>query len=230
MLLAVVIFSLFVCLNIKLVNGHASFAGLTFELPDNENFCFQEDFEGSQVYRFEFRVIEGGNYDVDVSLESPGGKYVYKETKKESDSITFETSWGTYKLCFSNEFSTITHKKIYFIMRPEEHELLAAEGGRIAPGANTLIETAMEKIHSMCTSVMHTQTQYRLNESKGRHAADRLSTHVQWWSVSQAVVVMLTGFGQVFILRRFFTDKRTIMSNPYLNMRNVNIPPPSTQL
>ena len=55
------------------VLGHASSAGLTFELPDNEKMCFQEDFEGSRPYLLEFRVIEGGNYDVDVSLESAGG-------------------------------------------------------------------------------------------------------------------------------------------------------------
>jgi len=189
-------------------HGSASSAGLTFELPDNEAFCFQEDFEGSHQYILEYRVIAGGNYDVDVTLESPSGKFLYKETRKEHDSFKFETSWGAYKLCFSNEFSTVTHKKVYFSLRPEQHDLLAAEGGKNVPSVNTFIESSMEKIHSSCTVVVHMQTQYRLNEAKGRNAADTLNLHVQWWSLSQAVVILLTGLGQVFSLRRFFTDKR----------------------
>ena len=34
--------------------------------------------------------------------------------------MRFDSEEGTYKLCFSNEFSTITHKTIYFNIRPAE--------------------------------------------------------------------------------------------------------------
>jgi len=54
--------------------GLATYSGLTFELPDNEKMCFQEDFEGSQAFIMEYRVISGGNYDVDVSFETPTGR------------------------------------------------------------------------------------------------------------------------------------------------------------
>lgn len=61
------------------------------------------------------QVIAGGNYDVDMELLSPSGSVLYKETKQQYDSYTWTTDTrGEYKFCFSNEFSTFTHKQVYF--------------------------------------------------------------------------------------------------------------------
>ena len=61
------------------------------------------------------QVVTGGHYDVDCRLEDPEGNTLYKEMKKQYDSFTFTASKnGTYKFCFSNEFSTFTHKTVYF--------------------------------------------------------------------------------------------------------------------
>lgn len=60
-------------------------------------------------------MITGGHYDVDCRLEDPDGNVLYKEMKKQYDSFTFTAlKNGTYKFCFSNEFSTFTHKTVYF--------------------------------------------------------------------------------------------------------------------
>ncbi len=60
------------------------------------------------------QVVTGGNYDVDLELKSPSGKFLYKETKKQYDQIEQTAAEdGVYEFCFSNEFSTITHKVIY---------------------------------------------------------------------------------------------------------------------
>lgn len=59
--------------------------------------------------------MTGGHYDVDCRLEDPEGTTLYKEMKKQYDSFTFTAAKnGTYKFCFSNEFSTFTHKTVYF--------------------------------------------------------------------------------------------------------------------
>ena len=61
------------------------------------------------------QVISGGQYDVDVVLTSPKGKSLYDERKKQYDSHSFTTEEeGEHMFCFSNEFSTFTHKVIYF--------------------------------------------------------------------------------------------------------------------
>lgn len=68
-------------------------------------------------------MVTGGNYDVDLELKSPSGKYLYKETKKQYDQIekTAEEN-GVYEFCFSNEFSTITHKVIYIGPKEETRD------------------------------------------------------------------------------------------------------------
>lgn len=59
--------------------------------------------------------MTGGHYDVDCRIEDPDGSTLYKEMKKQYDSFTFAAAKnGTYKFCFSNEFSTFTHKTVYF--------------------------------------------------------------------------------------------------------------------
>ena len=61
------------------------------------------------------QVVAGGNYDVDMELLAPSGRIIYKDSKKQYDSHTWTTDMkGEYKFCFSNEFSTFTHKIVYF--------------------------------------------------------------------------------------------------------------------
>jgi len=61
------------------------------------------------------QVITGGNYDVDLEIMSPGKRVLYKDMKKQYDSFTWTTDVeGEFQFCFSNEFSTFTHKLVYF--------------------------------------------------------------------------------------------------------------------
>jgi len=60
------------------------------------------------------QVIEGGNYDVDVTISSKHDT-LYKEQKKQYDQHTWTAQEDMeYRFCFSNEFSTVTHKIVYF--------------------------------------------------------------------------------------------------------------------
>lgn len=61
------------------------------------------------------QVITGGHYDVDCYVEDPNGRTIYRETKKQYDSFPHHTEVkGIYTFCFSNEFSTFSHKTVYF--------------------------------------------------------------------------------------------------------------------
>lgn len=199
----------------RLSVGHES-SGLTFELPDNEKMCFHQDFEGSKKYIFEFKVLRGGNNDVDVRVQSPNGILLYEAIKRNTGVHSFDISWGTYTFCFSNEFSSYTHKIVYFEIRPEEHKQLAVEGGKKAPSANTQLEESMETVHSHTTRVMMYQKLYRLNEANGRYRAEELNQRVQWWSLAQSVIILFTGLGEIFILKRFFMDRPQPVISPLL--------------
>lgn len=71
--------------------------------------------EAAYILLAQLQVIEGGNFDCDVEVKDPQGKSLYKDVKKSYDTYSWKTQTkGAYELCFSNEFSTITHKLIYF--------------------------------------------------------------------------------------------------------------------
>ncbi len=182
---------------------------LTFELPDNDKMCFYEVYKGYKRYIFEYEVIKGGEFDIDVSVTAPNGKILYKETKKMEGEFEFESSVGEFSFCFSNEFSTISHKTISFGLEPVEEKSLADDAGDDKPTAHTQMEASLENIHSSGTKVVAYQRDYRLRESRGRYIAETLSKRVTIWATIEAVIILLSGLGQVVILRTFFTEKRS---------------------
>jgi len=195
------------------VSGH-QLSGFTVEIPDKDRFCFNEEFEGTTKCILEYKVIKGGNLDVDVTIESPNGKKLYAVKRKRGDRVVFEASRGAYTFCISNEFSTITHKLVYVDLRPADSSgsMLAheVEGGNAAPKVNTRAEESVETVHKHGTKVMQYQVQYRQNEARGRHAADTLNRHVFWWPLAQSIAILVTGLGQLFVLKWFFTEKRNM--------------------
>ena len=72
------------------------------------------------------QVIAGGNYDVDCFVTDPLHNVLYHERKKQYDSFSHTTAMGgAYQVCFSNEFSTFSHKIVYLDIRTgDERPLL----------------------------------------------------------------------------------------------------------
>lgn len=61
-----------------------------------------------------FQVVTGGHYDIDFELTAPNKEVLYREVKKQYDSFSKKADMsGVYTACFSNEFSTFSHKLIY---------------------------------------------------------------------------------------------------------------------
>jgi protein ERP2 len=83
-------------------------------------------------------VVTGGHYDVDMTLQGPRGEVLYQGIKKQFDTFTWTPSTtGTFTVCFSNEFSTFSHKLVYFDFQVGEEPAL--------PGTQEHL-TAMTKV------------------------------------------------------------------------------------
>jgi len=84
---------------------------------------------------------------VDVILYDESGKTLYTVQKKQYDSYSFTAqSEGVYKFCFSNEFSTFSHKVVYFDFQAGDETPLTKEMGAHHT-ALTQMETACVTIH-----------------------------------------------------------------------------------
>ncbi|XP_023153366.1 transmembrane emp24 domain-containing protein 3 [Amphiprion ocellaris] len=180
---------------------------LSFELPDNDKQCFYEELEKDVKFDIDFQVIAGGNYDVDCFVTDPQNNVLYNEKKKQYDSFSHTTTMkGEYKVCFSNEFSTFTHKVVYLDFRHGDEEPLLQSMTRST--ALTQLESSCVAIHEILKVVADSQTWYRLREAHDRTKAEHLLERVTYWSIGETVLLFVIGIGQVMMLRSFFADKK----------------------
>lgn len=185
---------------------------LTFELYDNAKDCFYEVIERNVSTTLEYQVVSGGQYDVDVAIEGPSGEILYDKPKSQFDSHTFVPQVsGVYAFCFSNEFSTFSHKVIFMDLAVGEEKQLPIIDEHIT--VMTQMEASSHEIHRKMNQIIDFQTHHRLREATGRKRAEDLNQTVFWWCFSETCVILITMFGQVLIVRNFFSD------NQYKRMR-----------
>lgn len=181
---------------------------LTFELPDNAKQCFHEDITAGTKATIEYQVVTGGYYDVDMKLFDPRQVVLYQGVKKQFDTHQWTASMtGSYSFCFSNEFSTFSHKLIYFEFIAGDEDPLPNTDHQAAT-AMTKFEAAAENIHENLNTIFDAQTHYRLAEAKGRKRAEDLNSRVFWWSCFETVIVIVISAGQVYTLKSFFSGHR----------------------
>ena len=146
---------------------------------------------------------------MDVHVTGPGEKELYKALKTKYDTVELKTQEkGEYSFCFDNEFSSLSHKKVYFEFWVGDEPPLTEDIGAHHT-ALTQLETSTEKIHEALRVVHDYQTHHRLRETVGRNTAENLNHRVQYWSLGETVLFVVVAITQVLILRRFFTEKRT---------------------
>lgn len=80
---------------------------------------------------------------------------LYQVVKKQSDSYSFVASeTGPYRLCFSNEFSSISHKLVYMDFMVGEEKPLPGIGEHF---------TAMTKVSLSVSVLKRTKNVYNMN-------------------------------------------------------------------
>lgn len=180
---------------------------LTFELPESAKECFYQEIDKNVSSTLEFQVVTGGQYDVDVVLEAPNKEIIYKQQKTQFDSYPFVAAMsGVYKVCFSNEFSTFSHKLVYMDFQVGNESPLPGLGEHVT--VMTQMESSAEEVHKNLNSILDFQTHHRLREAQGRKRAEDLNERVLWWSVMETVVILAISIGQVFILKNFFNVRK----------------------
>jgi len=186
---------------------------LTFELPDNDKQCFFEELENGVKFDIDFQVIAGGNYDVDCFVTDPMNNVLYQERKKQYDSFSHTTAMkGVYKVCFSNEFSTFSHKIVYLDFRAGDEKPLLPDMNRDT--ALTQMESECLSIHEILKVVSDSQTWYRLREAHDRIRAEDLHERVTYWSIGETIILFAVSIGQVLMLKSFFSDKKGTVAAP----------------
>lgn len=180
---------------------------LTFELPDNEKQCFYQEIVKNETAMLEFQVVTGGQYDVDVTLQAPNKEVIYQQIKTQFDSHQFTAAMsGAYMACFSNEFSTFSHKLVYMDFRVGNQMPLVGLGDHVT--VMTQMESSVEEVYKHLNNILDYQTHHRLREAQGRKNAEDLNDHVLKWSIVETVTIVTICVLQVYILKTFFTERK----------------------
>ncbi|XP_060708832.1 transmembrane emp24 domain-containing protein 3-like [Hemiscyllium ocellatum] len=202
----------------------ANLTEMTFELADREIQCFYEELQKDAKCNFVFQVVAGGHYDVDCFIEDPRRRMIYRKHKIRQDSLAVKVELsGVYSFCFGNQFSTFSHKKIYFHLEVgEEIPIFATAEGK--DSALTQLEASCLSIHTALRSVMNMQTQQRVQALIDHLHAEDMNSHIIYWASSETIILFLVTVGQVIILKRFFTDKRAnVTGSLYLGLQPFNV-------
>ncbi len=141
-------------------------------------------------------------------MKTPSGRVLYQDQRKQYDSFRTTTNEdGEYEVCFSNEFSTFTHKLVFIDWQVGDETPLAV--GPASPiGAMTLMETSLQTMHDRMNAVGDYQKHYQIREAQGRAHAEDLNERVQLWSILQLIVILTVGILQVTLIRSFFSNRR----------------------
>lgn len=71
------------------------------------------------------------------------------------------------------------------------------------------MESSAVRVHDTLRVVEDYQTTFRHKEAQGRSFAEDLNERTMYWSITQTCIILIVGVGQVFILKSFFTEKKT---------------------
>ena len=172
--------------------------------------CFFEDGVLGQTASVEFAPITGSKPHVDVTLEDPTGRVIYRVYQKEYEYFKFPLNvTGTYKICFSNIYDfSMYNNLVYLDFVIGDENGLKSTDGKTQTGPMTQLETSVVNIHDSMRIAELYQNHHRIREANGRLVAQGLNEKVIWWSIGQTMIIVFIGIGQVLILRGFFAVKK----------------------
>lgn len=88
-------------------------SGISFDLGPGKAECFYEEVHAKTMISGVFAVTEGSHMDIDVICTDPQNKVVYEVFREGEGRFSFRAELdGSYKFCFSNKVSVVSHKTV----------------------------------------------------------------------------------------------------------------------
>jgi len=213
-------------------------ADYTVVVPAGVSHCYFQPMTKGTAFEIEYQVLEGGDLDINFSLWTPSGQFLFNDARSEEGLHEVSSAEdGDYKICFGNEFSRMTDKTVFWEIFTEEEydydeedyydeddyddEALAVAKAWKDDLANEEATEGMieEKVKEMQTKLMkmktnlHRTSQFqsvlRAFEQKDRNVIEANLKRVNNWSTVHLGVMLTTALLQVFLLRSFFSAKPT---------------------
>ncbi|XP_002131452.2 transmembrane emp24 domain-containing protein 1-like isoform X1 [Ciona intestinalis] len=208
------------------INGNDAYRDndLTVLVAAGRKECFYQSVKSGQSIDVEYQVIDGGELDIDFRISAPSAIAVVTEFRKNDGIHTIDpTDEGDYEVCFDNTFSRITSKTIFFEIIIDNNEggmdeddeawkkFVASDetyGDKLA--SLEVAGQSLDTIKSNNAKITQYQVMLRAFEAKDRNIVERNFMRINFWSLTN-IVVMLSVFAlQIFMVRNMFNDKKKV--------------------
>jgi len=167
--------------------------------------CFYEDMDRGVDVVFEWSVIDGGLLDIEIRVKKDDTimwSKLYFEGRDPGEWIYSTTLPGTYAFCFSNHMARFTVKAVWFDLKLKKQAEQLASPDDISP-----MERLIKEVELDLTEIKREEHYFKIREMVARNTAESTNERVQWWSIGESVLILLMSFGQIYYLRRLFSDR-----------------------
>ncbi|KAI7902325.1 emp24/gp25L/p24 family/GOLD-domain-containing protein [Cokeromyces recurvatus] len=180
---------------------------MTIELEPTQIDCYYEDLDVGEKITVSYQVGEGGNLDIDFWVQDPTNSIVISTTRTTSNIHSLQANIkGRYTYCFSNEFSTMSSKRVGFNIH---NNIIQNFHDSIKEHTDPLEKEIAELAESIF-AVKAQQEYIVVRERQHRDTAESTNSRVKWWSMIQLILLSSVCLWQVYYLKRFFEIKRAV--------------------
>uniref|UniRef100_A0A8C6TAC7 Transmembrane p24 trafficking protein 5 n=1 Tax=Neogobius melanostomus TaxID=47308 RepID=A0A8C6TAC7_9GOBI len=210
-----VVFALVLEFNVLAAFSQSVDSDFTFTLPSGRRECFYQTMKKHASLEIEYQVLDGAGLDVDFHIASPTGEIFC--------CTIVETEDGDYMFCFDNTFSAVSEKIIFFelILDNMETDEDPEDWKEYVHGTDMLdmkLEDIMVRVYqdtinnvkARLSKSVHLQTVLKAFEARDRNLQESNFDRVNFWSVTNLIVMVIVSAVQVFLVRSLFEDKRKI--------------------
>nr|KAG5694163.1 hypothetical protein BaRGS_001490 [Batillaria attramentaria] len=164
-------------------------------------------------------VIDGGELDIDFTLQDPTGRVMQMESRKTENVVRIQAlAEGEYKFCFDNSFSRMSPKVVFFEIIAEydddEDDDEDGDDWKIdAEEVKDMVDMTMEELKgiidrskSNLDKSIQLQNLIKVHEARDRNIAESNFSRVNVLSAVQLFVMITVGLTQVLMIRSLFQD------------------------
>uniref|UniRef100_A0A3Q3NKF5 Transmembrane emp24 domain-containing protein 6-like n=1 Tax=Mastacembelus armatus TaxID=205130 RepID=A0A3Q3NKF5_9TELE len=173
---------------------------------------------GSFYLTYLVRWVTGmaNNHRLLVTVSSPQG-VVMASMNDAVGQMNFQTEvTGFYKICLGNHNNQFGGIRVFLNFGVvyegfEESQRGMEEGGRVLNTTLTNIEESVQKLQNQIFHMWRHYNFARMRKGKDHYLLQSNLSYVNWWSATQSLVILLSGYLQLLVLKRLF---RTDSSRP----------------
>lgn len=115
---------------------------------------------------------------------------------------------GVHAICFNNRMSTVTKKEIAVDIEVGQSDVeakLMDQQDVVSPLGNHIME-----LSNSLLAIQAEQRYMKLREQRHRYTNESTSRSVMWWSIIETIILICVSLFQVFYLKKFFEDRRSL--------------------